>query len=99
VDDRARVALSTCVGATVGGLVGFLLFTERGRRLREEIGAELGAFDEDLGRLQGAFGSLRGAAGNGWRAVSSFVSELARRSYEASDPSEERPPDQTLRFH
>ena len=31
MDDRARIALSMGIGAAVGGFVGFLLFTDRGR--------------------------------------------------------------------
>jgi gas vesicle protein len=37
VNDRTPVVLGALAGALVGGLAGYLLFTERGRRLREDL--------------------------------------------------------------
>lgn len=37
MSDRTPVVLGALAGALVGGLAGYLLFTERGRRLREDL--------------------------------------------------------------
>jgi hypothetical protein len=37
VDDRTAILLSALAGAVAGGCLGYLLFTEEGRRLREDL--------------------------------------------------------------
>ena len=44
MDDRSRIALSMGIGAALGGFVGFLLFTDRGRAFRQELEPQLEEF-------------------------------------------------------
>ena len=37
MDERARVLLTTCIGAVAGGVWGWLYMTESGRRVRDQI--------------------------------------------------------------
>ena len=41
MDDRTSILLSALAGAVVGGCVGYLLFTDEGRRLREDLEPKL----------------------------------------------------------
>ena len=41
MDDRTTVLLSVLAGAVAGGCVGYLMFTEEGRRLRDELEPKL----------------------------------------------------------
>lgn len=41
MNDRSMVLLGAIIGAGVGAGVGFVLFTERGRQLREELQPEI----------------------------------------------------------
>ena len=41
MDDRTTILLSVLAGAVAGGCVGYLLFTDEGRRLREDLEPKL----------------------------------------------------------
>lgn len=41
MDDRTSILLSVLAGAVAGGCVGYLFFTEEGRRLREDLEPKL----------------------------------------------------------
>ena len=65
MDDRARITLSMAVGAVVGGFVGFLLFTDRGRAFRQELEPQLEQFMGEAQRLSAAFDKTRKAVKDG----------------------------------
>jgi gas vesicle protein len=62
VEDRARILTSACLGALIGGAVGYLFLTEDGRRLRERLGPGLGDLLQDFQRLNTAAERARVAA-------------------------------------
>ena len=65
MDDRARITLSMAVGAALGGFVGFLLFTDRGRAFRQELEPQLEQFMGEAQRLSAAFDKTRKAVKDG----------------------------------
>ena len=65
MDDRARIALGMGIGAAVGGFVGFLLFTDRGRSFRQELDPQLEEFFGEAQRLTTAFDRTRKAVKDG----------------------------------
>jgi hypothetical protein len=65
MDDRTRISLSMAVGAAVGGFVGFLLFTERGRTFRRELEPQLEDMFGEAQRLTAAFDRTRRAVKDG----------------------------------
>jgi hypothetical protein len=65
MDDRARIALSMGVGAAIGGFVGFLLFTDRGKAFRQELEPQLEDLFGEAQRLTAAFDRTRKAVKEG----------------------------------
>ena len=65
MDDRTRIALGIGVGAVVGGFVGFLLFTERGRAFRRELEPQIDGLLGEAQRLTVAFDRTRRAVKDG----------------------------------
>jgi gas vesicle protein len=65
MDDRARIALGMGIGAAVGGFVGFLLFTDRGRAFRQELEPQLEQLFGEAQRLTTAFDKTRRAVKEG----------------------------------
>jgi hypothetical protein len=65
MDDRSRIALSMGVGAALGGFVGFLLFTDRGRSFRRELEPQLEELFGEAQRLTTAFDRTRKAVKDG----------------------------------
>jgi gas vesicle protein len=76
VNDRSVIALSILAGAVLGGAAGFLLLTDRGRRVRRELGPQLDELVAEARRLQEAVARVREAAAEGWRSVADFVGDL-----------------------
>ena len=59
MSERSTLIWSAMVGAAVGVGVGYLLFTERGRRLREDVTPELETLVREAMRLGSAVEDLR----------------------------------------
>ena len=70
MDDRARIALGMGVGAALGGFIGFLLFTDRGRAFRQELEPQLENLFGEAQRLTAAFDRTRRAVKDGLATLS-----------------------------
>ena len=69
VDERSRVLLTTCLGAVVGGVWGWLYMTENGRRVRDQIEPKLDDLMHELARVRGTVEKARNVANEGWRSL------------------------------
>ena len=78
--DRQALA-TTLVGAALGGLAGFLFFTDRGRRVRREIEPALEDFVRELSSLRGTVQRAADVAGESWRLLNDMVREPAQPSH------------------
>jgi hypothetical protein len=73
VNERGMVLVLTILGAAAGAAAGFLLFTEHGRRIRDDFGPELDNLAREAAKLRAAVDQirdgvtgLRGSATGGW---------------------------------
>ena len=76
-----QVLAATLVGAALGGLAGFLFFTDRGRRVRREIEPALEDFVRELSSLRGSVQKAADVAGESWRLLNDMVREPAQPSH------------------
>jgi hypothetical protein len=81
MNERSVVVLSAIAGAALGGLAGFLYFTERGRQLRQELEPRFDDFAREIANLQGTVARARSAASEGWRMVADAGAEGASRDW------------------
>ena len=77
VTDRQIVA-ATLVGAAIGGLAGFLFFTDRGRTLRRQIEPALDDFVRELNSLRGTVQRAADVASESWRLLNDVMQEPAQ---------------------
>jgi hypothetical protein len=82
VDDRGRIALSIGLGAVLGGVAGFLFFTERGRVVREEFGPRLDEVLTEVDHLRTTFDRARVAVADGVKSFNQLVSDERREPRE-----------------
>jgi hypothetical protein len=75
VDDRGRIAVSMGIGALMGGVAGYLLFTERGRVLRNDLEPRLNELAGEIHRLRLTFDQTRAAVAEGWQSVNQLMKE------------------------
>lgn len=85
MNDRSVIALSILAGAVLGGAAGFLLLTDRGRRLRHELGPQLDELVAEARRLQEAVARVRETAAEGWRSVADFVGDLGEAAADGGE--------------
>ena len=75
MNDSERGLAGAVIGAVVGGLAGYLLFTERGRELRRRIEPALEDFAQELGELRGTINRAMGVASQGWHVLNEAMGE------------------------
>jgi gas vesicle protein len=80
VDDRGRIALSIGLGALLGGVAGFLVFTRRGRELREDFAPRLDELLTEVDNLRTTFDRARVAVADGVKSFNSLVSDESASS-------------------
>src|SRR5262249_53596203 len=78
VDDRGRIGLAIGLGAVIGGAVGYVLFTDRGRALREGLEPRLEDLLTEIDQLTRTFARARTAAVEGWQSFSKLAQDEAR---------------------
>jgi gas vesicle protein len=65
VGDKA--VLATIVGAVLGGVAGYLFFTDRGRELRRQIEPALDDLSRELHSFRATIERAAGVADEGWK--------------------------------
>ena len=73
VNDRAVTA--TLLGAGIGAIVGYLFFSESGRRLRRQIEPALVVISRELHSLRSTVQKAAGVANEGWKLLNEAMSE------------------------
>ena len=65
--DKSRETAATIVGAVIGGVAGYMFFTERGRSVRRQIKPALDDFSRELVSFRNAIQKAAGLANEGWK--------------------------------
>ena len=73
MDNRAVTA--TIVGAVIGGMAGYLFFTERGRALRRQLEPALDDLTRELHSFRGTVQRAAGVASEGWKLLNEALGE------------------------
>jgi gas vesicle protein len=85
VDDRGRIAMAIGLGALVGGVAGYLLFTERGKQMRDELEPRLNDVMGEIDRLRQTFESTRTAVAEGWRSFNQLMEQQKATAQSAAE--------------
>jgi gas vesicle protein len=80
VEDRARVLMSACFGALIGGVAGYLFLTEDGRRVRERLEPGMEDVLREMRHLRSAVEKARLAAAEGVMTVQDLSRSVAPRA-------------------
>jgi pilus assembly protein TadC len=73
VGDKAVAA--TVIGAVIGGLAGYLFFTDRGRELRRQIEPALDDISRELNSFRGTVQRAASVANEGWKLLNDTLGE------------------------
>ena len=90
--DKSRILVASLAGAAVGGFLGFLFFTERGRAVRQQLESTLEDASRELIHFRGTIAKAGAAASEGWRLLDDFGDALGdRRSVRYGNPHQKDP--------
>ena len=70
-----RAVTATLIGAGIGAVVGYLFFTEGGRRLRRGIEPMLDDISRELHSFRATLQKAAGVASEGWKLLNDAMSE------------------------
>ena len=74
---NAQALAVTMIGAVVGGLTGYLLFTEQGRAWRRKLEPQIEDLMREIDQFRGTVARASSAAGEGWRMLHDALGEQA----------------------
>ena len=66
---------ATLVGAVIGGVAGYLFFTEHGRSVRRQIEPALEDFSRELMSFRATVQKASGVASEGWKLLNDALGE------------------------
>jgi hypothetical protein len=76
VNDNSRVVIAAVVaGAVLGGIAGYLLFTDHGRSLRRQIEPALDEVARELNSFRTTVQRAASAAGEGWKLLNDALGD------------------------
>jgi gas vesicle protein len=76
--DNSRVMVATLVGAVIGGVAGYLFFTEQGRNLRRQLEPALDDLSRELLSFRSTVQKAVGVANDGWQLLNDALGETGR---------------------
>jgi hypothetical protein len=77
--NNSRDMTAIIVGAVIGGVVGYLFFTDRGRGVRRQIEPALEAFSRELVSFRNTLQEAAGVANEGWKILNDTLGDGGKR--------------------
>jgi gas vesicle protein len=79
VMDNSRAIAASVVGAVIGGVVGYLFFSEHGRSLRRQIEPALDDLSRELASFRSTVQKASGVANESWKLLSETLGDSERQ--------------------
>ena len=86
MSDNSRATAAAITGAVIGGIAGYLFFTERGRELRRQLEPALDSFARELVSLRLTVEKAAGVAHEGWRLLNEAAGQDTRYPRNQTSP-------------
>jgi gas vesicle protein len=89
--NNSRAIAATLVGAVIGGMAGYLFFTEHGRRVRRQIEPALDDFARELMSFRTTVQKAAGVANEGWQLLNQALGEGGQQPPRYANPRQTSP--------
>lgn len=89
--DRERDCVVTTMGALAGAIVSYLLFTRRGRALRQQIVPSFEELERELNNFKGTVSRSVAVASEGWRLLNDLVGDTSTTHRSIANPRQTVP--------
>jgi gas vesicle protein len=77
--NNPQAVAATVVGAVIGGVAGYLFFTDHGRSVRRQIEPALEDFSRELMSFRQTVQKAAGVANEGWKLLNDALGESGQR--------------------
>ena len=84
VTENSRAVAAAMVGAVIGGMAGYLFFTDRGRAMRRSLEPALEDVARELNSFRGTVQKAVGVANEGWKLLNEAMAEGGQRRYSSA---------------
>jgi gas vesicle protein len=78
--NNSQAITATVVGAVIGGVAGYLFFTDRGRALRRQIEPTLEDFSRELNSFRITVQKAAGVASEGWQLLNDALGDTGQQT-------------------
>ena len=89
--ENSRAIVATVVGAVIGGVAGYLFFTEHGRGVRRQIEPALDDFARELMSFRATVQKAAGVASEGWKLLNDALGEGGHQAPRYASPHQTSP--------
>ena len=79
--DKSRMVAATVVGAVIGGIAGYLFFTDHGRSVRRQLEPAIEDFSRELLSFRATVQKAAGVASEGWQLLNDALGESGQSRY------------------
>ena len=79
--ENSRAVAVAIIGAVVGGMAGYLFFTEGGRRLRRQLEPALDDFARELNSFRSTVNKAAGVANEGWQLLNEAMGDSGQAAH------------------
>jgi hypothetical protein len=77
VTEKSQAIAATVVGAIVGGMAGYMFFTEKGRIMRRQLEPAFDDMSREIASFRGTLNRAIGVANEGWKVLNEALGEDA----------------------
>jgi hypothetical protein len=74
---NSQAVAATVVGMVIGGIAGYLFFTDEGRRVRRQLEPALDDFSRELMSFRATVQKAAGVANDGWKLLNDALGDSA----------------------
>jgi len=89
--NNSRAVAATIVGAVIGGVAGYLFFTDHGRSVRRQIEPALDDFARELMSFRATVQKAAGVANEGWKLLNEALGEGGQQAPRYASPHQTSP--------
>lgn len=89
--DNSRAMAATVVGAVIGGIAGYLFFTEGGRALRRQVEPALEDLARELNSFRSTVQKAADVAIEGWKVLNDALGDDTERTARYVNPHQSSP--------
>ncbi|MEO8258715.1 MAG: YtxH domain-containing protein [Acidobacteriota bacterium] len=91
MSDNSKAMTATIVGAVVGGIAGYLFFTDNGKEWRRQVEPALEDIAQELNSFRSTFEKAAGVATQGWKVLNEALGENNDRISRYPTPHQSSP--------